>query len=45
MQNNKLLIFSGAFNPPHIAHLKVLLSVSNKIKPTKIIVCVDKISP
>lgn len=45
MQNNKILIFAGAFNPPHIAHLKILLNVTNKIKPNKIMICVDKIPP
>lgn len=43
--NNKILIFSGAFNPPHIGHLKILLCVANKIKPNKLIICIDKIPP
>lgn len=42
---NKILIFGGAFNPPHIAHLKILQKAIEFIKPQQTIVCVDKISP
>jgi len=41
----KILIFGGAFNPPHKGHLHILQKASQYINPDEIIVCVDKISP
>ncbi|MBQ0045400.1 MAG: bis(5'-nucleosyl)-tetraphosphatase (symmetrical) YqeK [Mycoplasma sp.] len=42
---NKILIFGGAFNPPHIGHLQILQKAISFIRPQKTIICVDKISP
>lgn len=42
---NKILIFGGAFNPPHIGHLQILQKAIAFVKPQQTIVCVDKISP
>lgn len=45
MEMNKILIFGGAFNPPHIGHLQILQKAIEYIKPNKTFICVDKISP
>lgn len=42
---NKILIFGGAFNPPHVGHLHILQKAIDFIKPQKTIICIDKISP
>ncbi|XQP55425.1 MAG: bis(5'-nucleosyl)-tetraphosphatase (symmetrical) YqeK [Mycoplasmoidaceae bacterium] len=42
---DKILIFGGAFNPPHKGHLQILQKAIDFIKPSQTIVCVDKISP
>lgn len=42
---NKILIFGGAFNPPHIGHLHILQKAIEFVKPQQTLVCVDKISP
>lgn len=44
-ENGKILIFGGAFNPPHVGHLLILQKAIDFIKPQQTIVCVDKISP
>lgn len=44
-ENDKILIFGGAFNPPHKGHLSILQKAIDFIKPHKTIICVDKISP
>lgn len=44
-ENNKILIFGGAFNPPHKGHLQILQKAIDFIKPQQTLVCVDKISP
>lgn len=41
----KILIFGGAFDPPHIGHLLILKNSIKKIKPDKVIIVVDSISP
>lgn len=41
----KILIFGGAFNPPHLAHLHILRKAKEYINPDEIIISVDKISP
>lgn len=42
---NKILIFGGAFNPPHIGHLQILQKAISFIRPQQTIICVDKVSP
>lgn len=42
---NKILIFGGAFNPPHVGHLQILQKAIEYIKPQQTFICVDKISP
>ena len=42
---NKILVFGGAFNPPHVGHLQILQKAIDFIKPQQTLVCVDKISP
>lgn len=42
---NKILIFGGAFNPPHIGHLHILQKAIEFVSPQKTLICVDKISP
>lgn len=42
---DKILIFGGAFNPPHVGHLHILQKAIDFIKPQKTIICVDKVSP
>ena len=42
---DKILIFGGAFNPPHVGHLHILQKAIDFIKPQKTIICIDKISP
>ncbi len=44
-RERKILIFGGAFNPPHMGHLHILNSAIDYIKPDDVIICVDKISP
>lgn len=44
-RNRKILIFGGAFNPPHMGHLRILNSARDYIKPDEVIICIDKISP
>lgn len=44
-EQNKILIFGGAFNPPHKGHLQILQKAIDFIKPQQTLVCVDKISP
>ena len=41
----KILIFGGAFNPPHVGHLLILKKAMEYIKPDDVIISVDKISP
>lgn len=43
--SKKILIFGGAFNPPHVGHLHILQKAIEFIKPDETIICVDKISP
>lgn len=43
--NQKILIFGGAFNPPHIGHLHILENAIDYIHPDKILILVDKVSP
>lgn len=45
MSEKKILIFGGAFNPPHLGHLHIFKKAIDFIKPTETYVCVDKISP
>ena len=42
---NKILIFGGAFNPPHMGHLHILKKAINFINPDLTLVTIDKISP
>lgn len=41
----KILVFGGAFNPPHLGHLHILKKAIEFIKPDETLVCVDKVSP
>ena len=45
MENKKLLVFGGAFDPPHKGHLSILKNAIQKINPEKVLVIPSYIPP
>lgn len=42
---NRIVVFGGSFDPPHIFHIKILKSAISRIKPYKTIIIPAYISP